>query len=142
MKRILLISIVIFLFSLFSKAEAQTISASTATGYISACAGTASASPNIQQFTVSGSNLTAGITATAPTGFQVSLTAGGGYGNTVTLAETAGTVANTIVYVQSAAAAAGNITGNVVLSSTGATSVNAAVAGTVNALPTMQRGSA
>jgi len=114
------------------------ITATPATGAITACAGAASSNPNIQQFTVSGSNLTAGITATAPTGFEVSLTAAGGYGSGVTINQASGSVNNSTVYVRSAASAtAGNLSGNVTLSSTGAANQTVAVTGIVNALPTV-----
>ena len=113
-----------------------TIVASAATGTISACMGTASASPNIQQFTVSGNNLTTNIVATAPAGFQLSLSSAGGFTNSISLSPTGGVVSNTIVYARSASTAAtGSINGNVVLTSTGATAVNVAVSGTVNPLP-------
>jgi len=106
-------------------------------GTISACLGSASASPNIQQFTVSGSNLTNDITATAPAGFEVSLSQGSDFGTTLTIPESAGTVANMTVYARSAATdPIGTISGNVVLTSLGATNQNAPVSGTVNALPT------
>ncbi len=108
------------------------------TGEISACIGTASASPNIQQFTVSGSNLTAAVTAIAPSGFEVSLTAGSGYGSSVVLNQASGNISNTIVYIRSAAGdAAGQISGNVVLSSTGVANQSVLVSGIVNALPTV-----
>ena len=108
------------------------------TGEISACVGTASASSNIQQFTVSGSNLTAAVTATAPQGFEVSLTAGSGYSNSVELNQASGNISNTTVYVRSAAGdGAGQISGNVVLSSTGAANQNVLVSGTINPLPTV-----
>jgi gliding motility-associated-like protein len=115
-----------------------TIVASAATGTISACSGTASVSPNVQQFTVSGSYLTSGIVVTAPAGFEISLSPGAGFTNTKTLPPTAGVVSNTIIYVRSASTApAGSITGNVGLTSTGATTVNVAVSGTINPLPTV-----
>jgi len=119
-----------------TKAAGATIAPGAATGSISACAGEASVNPNIQQFTVSGSNLTGNIIATAPTNFQVSLSPGSAYGHAVILAQTGGVVSNQVVYVRSAATApAGNISGSVVLTSTGASSQNVAVNGTVNALP-------
>jgi YVTN family beta-propeller protein len=112
------------------------IMASLATGNIWSCAGMASSSPNIMQFTVSGSTLSGDITATAPTGFEVSLTAGSAYSGSVILKQLAGAVSNVVVYVRSAASAlAGNDTGNIVLSAARATSVNAAVTATINALP-------
>jgi gliding motility-associated-like protein len=115
-----------------------TITAGTATGSISACAGTASASPYIQQFTVSANGLTGNIAATASTGFEVSLAAGSGYGSSVSLSPSGGSVDGAIVYVRSAASApAGNRSGNVLLSSPGAKSLTVAVAGTISALPTV-----
>jgi gliding motility-associated-like protein len=114
------------------------ISASTATGTISACAGSSSASPDIRQFTVAGSSLTDNITATAPAGFEISLTQGSGYGNSLTFAQANGKVAITVVYVHSTASdPVGNISGNVVLASNGAPNQNVAVTGVVNALPTV-----
>jgi gliding motility-associated-like protein len=113
-----------------------TITSGTVTGNISACAGSASASPSIQQFTVSGSNLSGDIKATAPTGFEASLNANSGFGTTVTLIQSTGMLSNSVIYVRSAAAAqAGSISGNLVLSSTGAAVKNVAVTGTINALP-------
>jgi len=109
------------------------ITAGTVTGTISACAGTASASPQIQQFTVSGSGLTGSITATAPAGFEVSLAAGSGYGGNVTIPQTAGTVSSTAVYVRAAATATtGSISGNVTLTSAGASNQTVAVSGIIN----------
>ncbi len=115
----------------------QGITAGSVSGTIVSCAGSASSSPSVQQFTVSGVNLTGNITATAPTGFEISTVATSGFGNTVTLTQSGGTVNSTIIFVRSAAtASAGSISGNVVLTSPTTTTVNVAVAGTVNALPT------
>lgn len=114
------------------------VTASVASGTISVCVGSASSNPNIEDFNVLGNNLTAAIIATAPAGFEVSLTSGGGYGNSVMLNQSSGKVANTTIFVRSAAGdAAGRISGDVVLSSTGATSQNVLVLATVNALPTV-----
>ncbi|HEY9001013.1 MAG TPA: beta-propeller fold lactonase family protein [Mucilaginibacter sp.] len=113
------------------------ITTSTATGTISACQGSPSASPDIEQFTVSGTGLTSNITATAPAGFEVSLLASSGYGNTVTITQSGGTASNITVYVRSAASATGSISGNVTLSSQGANTQNVAVVGKINPLPTV-----
>jgi len=114
-----------------------TIIAGNASGSINTCFGTASANPNIQQFTVSGSNLAQNITAIAPAGFELSLNNISGYGNSVTLNQNGGTV-NTIIYVRSAAnAPVGNISGNVTLSSTGATTQSVLVNGTINPIATI-----
>ncbi len=129
---------VTFTITVNPSATSPAITASIATGTISACVGTASTSPNIQQFTVSGSNLSAVVTTTAPIGFEVSLTANSGFGNSVTLNQSAGNLSSTTVYVRSAAGdAVGQVSGNVVISSLGAASQNVAVSGTVNALPTV-----
>jgi len=114
-----------------------TITTSTVTGTISACAGANSASPNIQQFTLSGSNLSNNIIVTAPTGFEVSLIAGSGYGSSVTIPQSGGPVNSTIIYVRSAASASpGIISGKVVITS-GPTTQNVMVNGIVNAWPTV-----
>ena len=127
-----------FTITVYPQGMTPTITTSTTKGAISACVGTASASSNIQQFTVSGSNLTAAVTATAPQGFEVSLTAGSGYSNSVVLNQASGNISNTTVYVRSAAGdGAGQISGNVVLSSTGAANQNVLVSGTINPLPTV-----
>ncbi|CAF0860022.1 unnamed protein product [Rotaria sordida] len=107
---------------------------SSVTGSIVACAGTASTS--YQQFTVAGTGLTNDIVVTAPTDFQVSVTAGSGYGSSVTLTQTSGTVSSTIIYVRSAASATSNGSGNVAISSIGQATINLALSSTINALPT------
>jgi len=119
-------------------ASPPAISAGIATGVISACTGTTSASPDIQRFAVSGNNLTENITAIAPTGFEVSLSPTGGYADSVTLVPAGDSVSSTLVYVRSAASAsAGIISGNVAITSPGATTQYVAVVATVNALPTV-----
>ena len=82
---------------------------------------------------VTGGTLTAGIVATAPEGFQVS-NDGVAYDATATFAQTGG-FANGTLYLRLAAdAPAGSPSGNVVLSTTGATPVNVLVgASTVTA---------
>jgi gliding motility-associated-like protein len=105
-------------------------------GNISACEGTASINPNIQQFMISGNNLTNNIIATAPTDFEISLNMDNGYSNNITINPSDGAVSNTVVYVRSAASASsGPISGNVTLTSTGAANQNVAITGIVNALP-------
>ena len=53
-----------------------------------------------QTFTVSGSNLTADITLALSGNFEMSLSEGSGYTNSLTLTQTAGAVAETTVYVR------------------------------------------
>ncbi len=84
--------------------------------------GTASA---VQNFAVSGANLTANLVATAPTGFEVSAD-GTTYGTTATFTQTAGSASGTLsVRLKATATVAGSYNSkNIVLSSTGATNVN------------------
>ena len=100
----------------------------------SACAGTVSTSKN---YTVSGSNLTSNLVITAPTGYEISLTTGSGYANSLTLTPTAGTVNSTTIFVRLTNTASGSPAGNITHTSTGATTQNVAVSGTVNPLPTV-----
>jgi large repetitive protein len=112
--------------------QAPTITSSASFTPFTACAGSASAEQN---FTVSGNNLTTGIVITAPIGFEVSTTSGSGFATSITLPQTGGSVANTAIYVRMAASATGTPAGNITLASTGVTTINAAVSGTVNPVP-------
>ena len=93
---------------------------------VNATYGSASATPT--SFNVSGTNIGAGILVTPPAGYEVSLALGSGYAATVTVSGS-GTIASTPVYVRlkSTATVAGSpYSGNIVLSSSGATNVNVA----------------
>ncbi len=82
-------------------------------------------------FNITGSNLAANITATAPTNFQVS-SDNSTWNSTATIAESGGTLTSTPVYVRlSGSGSVGTQSGNVTLSSTSATSVNQAVSGSI-----------
>lgn len=118
-------------------AGAQTISVGTVNGAISGCVGTASLSPNIQQFSATGSGLTSNVSVTAPSNFEVAASAGGPYAGSLNITPAGGSVSTTIYVRSSQSAPVGSITGNVSLSSTGATTKNVSVNGTVNALPTV-----
>ena len=115
------------------------ITAGTASGTMTTCVGSASVSPKIQQFTVSGAFLTDNILVTAPANFEVSLASGSGYGSTVTLNQSGGTVNSTTIYVRLAASATvGNKADSVVLTSTGGvTTQKVGVAGTVYQYPVL-----
>ena len=84
--------------------------------------GTASSAQN---FSVSGSNLTGNLVATAPAGFEVS-SDGTNYGSTATFGQSGGSASGTLrVRLAATAAASGGYNSqNIVLASTGATSVN------------------
>jgi hypothetical protein len=94
--------------------------------------GTAS---NPQTFSVSGSNLTANLVATAPTGFEVS-SDGSTYGNTATFSQSGGSASGTLrVRLAATAPVAGVYNSqNIVLSSADAASVNVATASTGNSV--------
>jgi gliding motility-associated-like protein len=99
---------------------------------ISALATTYGTASSAGTFNVSGVNMAAGILVTAPTGFEVSkdnIT----FTNTVTVGSS-GNIASTQVHIRLASGInAGDYSGNVVLSSTSAVSVNVAIAtSTVN----------
>jgi phosphodiesterase/alkaline phosphatase D-like protein/uncharacterized protein YjiK/2',3'-cyclic-nucleotide 2'-phosphodiesterase (5'-nucleotidase family) len=104
--------------------------AATATSFTTTY-GTPSAT---QTFSVSGSNLTTDVTATAPTGFEVS-SDGTTFGSTATFTQSGGTASGTL-RVRLAANAA--VTGtsynsqNIALTSTGASTVNVTTAATGN----------
>jgi hypothetical protein len=84
-------------------------------------------------FSVSGINLTQDITVAAPTNFEISLTSGTGFGSSVMLTQTGGTVNTTTVYIRLAAGLASNTyNGDVTASSTGATNQTLAVSGVVS----------
>ncbi len=108
-----------------------TIITGAVTGSIIACEGSASVNPNISQFAVSGISLTSNISATAPIGFELSTAPAGPYTNNLSLLP----AASTTVYVRLAASATVNTSGNIILTSAGATSQSVAVSGTINSLP-------
>jgi hypothetical protein len=103
------------------------------TGTLTAFSSTGVGVPSTQQsYQVSGSNLTANITVTPPASFQISLTSGSGFAGTpIVLTQTGGTVANTTIFVRYNPATAGPHTGNITHTSTGATTQNQPVSGSI-----------
>ena len=83
-----------------------------------------------QTYTVSGSNLTTGISITAPSGFELS-TDGSSYSSNLTLAQSGGSVATTTIYVRLNSATEGTFSGNITHTSAGATQVDVPVSGVV-----------
>ncbi len=124
--------------SVYQKTIVISVVATVVKGSIGACAGNASASPNIEQFTVLGAGLSDNIAVAAPANFEISFSPATGYSNILTINQSNGTVNNVIVYVRSAATApVGNIAGDVLLTSAGVTGQKVAVAGIVNDMPTV-----
>jgi alpha-tubulin suppressor-like RCC1 family protein len=102
-------------------------------GNFSASAGTASAS---QSFTVNGTAITGNITATAPAGFEIS-TNNSSFSSSLQLVPTGGNVTATTVHTRiSASASTGSLSGTLTLDSTGATTQNVTLSGTV-LIPTL-----
>ena len=107
--------------------------AATATAFTTTY-GTAS---SVQTFTVGGTNLTANLVATAPTGFEVS-SDGTTYASTATFTQSGGTASGSLsIRLAATATVAGSYNAqNIVLSSTGATSVNITTAASGNTVNT------
>ncbi|MFM1771494.1 MAG: hypothetical protein RLZZ71_636, partial [Bacteroidota bacterium] len=99
-----------------------TITGTATTTSFTSTYGTASIA---QTFSISGNNLSADLVATAPTGFEVS-SDGTNYSSTATFAQTSGSASGTLsIRLAATAAVVGSYNSqNIVLSSTGATSVN------------------
>jgi gliding motility-associated-like protein len=109
------------------KTASPTITESGSPSAVNTSYGTASASTS---FTVSGSNMTAGILVSPTTGFEVS-TDNITFSNSVTVGS-AGTIPNTTVYLRLATTAgAGGHSGNITLTSAGAATVNVAEANSI-----------
>ena len=99
----------------------------------SSCAGSASAQ---QTLILSGTNLTANLVVTPPTGFEVSTNTGSGFGSSVSLIPASGTITGTAIFIRLTNSATGSPSGNIVCTSTGSTTQNLAVNGIVKAIST------
>lgn len=91
--------------------------------------------PSASQYvSVSGSNLTANMRVTAPTGYQVCQTEDGSYSDYVEITPSTGSVSSTRVYIRlKSDLSQGSYDGNITVSSTGATNQTKAVTGSVTA---------
>jgi hypothetical protein len=98
----------------------------------------------VQSFTVSGVGLTAGVTVTAPTDFEISSSgAEGSFVNNFTIAPNGGKINASRVYIRlKAGKTEGTYNGNVTLTSTGTTPVTVACVGKVVPVPTITAGPA
>ncbi len=109
------------------------ITGATTTSAFTTTHGTASTK---QDFSVSGSGLTADLVATAPTGFEVTSNNGTSWGSTATFTQSSGSASGTLgIRIKADALVTGSYNSqNIVLSSTGATSVNITTPATGNAV--------
>ncbi len=90
-----------------------------------------STSSSAQTYQVSGANLTADISVTAPTHYEVATAVGGPYGSTLTLTKDGGgVVALTTIYVRFSPTTTGTLNGTLTNASTGATTKNVSLTGT------------
>jgi hypothetical protein len=96
----------------------------------STCPGVSSASST---FTVSGTGLAGNVTVTAPAGFEVSLN-DSNYASSASITAS-GTLANTTVYVRTTSSATGTPSGTITVASTGATTKNVTVSGSLYTVP-------
>ncbi len=90
-----------------------------------------------ESYTVSGLRLQGNIVITAPSGFQVSTSSGSGYGASVSLTPSGGTVGNTTIYVRFTPGSPGSFSGNVAHTSTLAETRNLVVEGVAPSLATV-----
>lgn len=91
------------------------------------CSGASLPPPN--SFNVSGTVLTNDIKVLPPSGFEVSLNQNSGYTDSIILTQSGGNVTSTTIYVRIKASFIGNTTGNIVISSSGASSQILAISG-------------
>ncbi|WP_378175294.1 T9SS type A sorting domain-containing protein [Aquimarina sp. SS2-1] len=106
----------------------------TITGFVGDFSYFEGAGPSAEDsFNVEGLFLTGDLTVTAPTNFEVSLTTGTGFGSSVAITPTMGTVNSTEVFVRMASGLTANsYTGDLTASSTGATDQTISLTGTVS----------
>jgi len=116
-----------------------TITVTPATGTISTCLNTASDSPNLQQFRVTGVNFTDSVIMTAPAGFELTFDRKT-YSTRLSMAADVAYNYLTAIWVRAEASSTpGNISGNVYISSTGAQTDTVTVSATINAVPTVNQ---
>jgi len=119
--------------------QLSSVKTSVLTGSITSCSGTAST--QLEQFSITGTNLTGNLSIGAPVGFEISLTSTGVFGNSLLLTPQNHTVGTTTIFVRaSVAALPGNITGNVSISAAGSTTQTVVVNATVNLSPMINTG--
>ena len=108
----------------------STLNITTPLGSLTSCLGTESTPTT---FGVSGSGLTASVTISAPSNFEISTSSGGTYSSSFTLTNSS-TVSQTLYVRLNSLATVGSKTGTITATSTGASDVTTTISGTVNAL--------
>ncbi|OQY91685.1 MAG: hypothetical protein B6D39_06185, partial [Anaerolineae bacterium UTCFX2] len=118
-----------------TKTPTQTPTITTSTASLAAFSTTMGTPSAAQTYTVSGSDLTANISISAPSGFEIS-TNGSTYSSSLSLTQSGGTVPSTTIYARLTGAAVGAFSGNITHTSAGAAAKDVAVSGSVTAAPT------
>ena len=108
-----------------------TLNITTPLGSLTSCLGTESTPTT---FGVSGSGLTASVTISAPSNFEISTSSGGTYSSSLTLTNTTN-VSETLYVRSNSLATAGSKSGTITATSTGGSDVITTISGTVNSLP-------
>ncbi len=94
---------------------------------------------SVKSFLVSGSDLSENISITTPSGFEISTSSSSEFGNSLSLIPTSGSVPATTIYVRFKPTLEQYYSGNIALTSSGATTKNISVSGTGLAVePTIQ----
>jgi hypothetical protein len=109
---------------------AGSIVSATSLSAFTSCGGASTA----QSFTISGGGLTSSLDVLAPTGFEISTSVAGIYTNNISFPNVGGVVTTKTIYVRLAASATGTPSGNITVSSTGITTKNVAVTGSMNTI--------
>nr|MBP6335174.1 SprB repeat-containing protein [Bacteroidia bacterium] len=104
-----------------------TLSTNSLTNFGSVQVGNSSAE---QTYTVSGTSLTDTLHLLAPNDFEISLTSGSGFNDTLFLLPSSGTVTSTTIYARFSPTAAGAVSDSIVHTSAGAATKKVGVAGT------------
>ena len=91
----------------------------------------------VKSYTLQGSNLTDALVITAPLNFEISTNNASGFGNSLSFLPSAGTVSSKMIFVRMQSAIKGTFNGNISHSSTGLTTQNVTVSGSVSAQVTI-----
>lgn len=92
----------------------------TTTGSLAFFTAAGGAPSPLQSYRVSGNHLESDVIITAPAGFEISTAADSGFGQTLALSPSAGSLVDTAVYVRLNRAVAGNSSGSIIHESSGA----------------------
>ena len=119
--------------SLYDVSNPIIVSSKSSISYTTILTGTPSVS---KSFIVSGFVLTGDLTATPPTGYEISLSESNGYTTSLMFIQSSGRVTSKVIYVRLTGASAGNFNGSIALTSPGVPTKNIVMSGSVISRPT------